>query len=206
MSEYELITFNSPVTSSAFVGSITHKKNTTNNNSIRNMEPLTKRAKIEGGSTTTTETNNGSTWGMGMTSALSTAGPKPIDLKLTTELEEALQPHGVFETMAEMTHRMEILSKLDNLVKEWVREMSVKKNIPPSVAEQVSFLLKILLLSVVGNHLFQGGIVIFIFIRWAEKFTLSGRTDLEFIIKELILTHFVSYHDILTAQIISRSL
>jgi poly(A) polymerase len=75
---------------------------------------------------------------MGMTSALSTAQARPQDLRLTKELEESLKPHGVFESVEEMTHRMEILSKLDNLVKQWVKDMSMKKNIPPSVAEQVS--------------------------------------------------------------------
>ena len=73
----------------------------------------------------------------GMTSAISTAPPKPHDLKLTQELEDTLKPHGVFETVEELTHRMEILSKLDALVKEWVRDLSIKKSLPPSVAAQV---------------------------------------------------------------------
>jgi len=73
----------------------------------------------------------------GMTSAISTAPPKPLDLKLTKELEELLKSHGIFETTAEMTHRMEILSKLDLLVKNWVRDLSIQKNMPPSVAELV---------------------------------------------------------------------
>ena len=33
--------------------------------------------------------------------------------------------------------RMEILSKLNSLVKEWICEASVKRNMPPNVAEQV---------------------------------------------------------------------
>lgn len=32
---------------------------------------------------------------------------------------------------------MEILSKLNSLVKEWIREASIKRNMPPNVAEQV---------------------------------------------------------------------
>lgn len=73
----------------------------------------------------------------GMTSAISTASPKPIDIKLTHDLKEALKPYGCFETVEEMTHRMEVLSRLDRLVKDWVRDVSISKNIPPSVAEQV---------------------------------------------------------------------
>jgi len=32
---------------------------------------------------------------------------------------------------------MEILSKLNSLVKEWIRESSIKRNMPPNVADQV---------------------------------------------------------------------
>lgn len=32
---------------------------------------------------------------------------------------------------------MEILSKLNSLVKEWICEVSIKRNMPPNVAEQV---------------------------------------------------------------------
>lgn len=32
---------------------------------------------------------------------------------------------------------MEILSKLNSLVKEWICEASIKRNMPPNVAEQV---------------------------------------------------------------------
>lgn len=84
-----------------------------------------------------TDGGSGGFTSSGMTSAISTAGPKEIDLKLTKDLEEALKPHAVFESVEEMTHRMEILSKLDFLVKNWVRDISVQKNIPPSVAEHV---------------------------------------------------------------------
>jgi len=76
----------------------------------------------------------------GMTGPISIASPKPFDLKLTRELEEALRPHGCFETMEEMTHRMEVLSKLDGLVKRWVYELSLLKNMPPAIAEQVNYL------------------------------------------------------------------
>ena len=42
---------------------------------------------------------------LGMTSAISMATPKPIDLIKTKELEEALIPHGVTETDEEHDHR-----------------------------------------------------------------------------------------------------
>nr|CAD7586327.1 unnamed protein product [Timema genevievae] len=74
---------------------------------------------------------------LGMTSAISLAGPKPIDFQRTAELQEVLKPYNVFETDEELNHRMEILSKLNSLVKEWICEASIKRNMPPNVAEQV---------------------------------------------------------------------
>ncbi|CAH1119791.1 unnamed protein product [Phaedon cochleariae] len=74
---------------------------------------------------------------LGMTSAISTAFPKPLDLLKTTELEEALKPFDVFESEQELNHRMHILGKLYNLVKQWIKEVSIQHNIPESVAENV---------------------------------------------------------------------
>ena len=42
---------------------------------------------------------------LGMTSAISMAMPKPIDVQKTKELEESLVPHGVAETDEELNHR-----------------------------------------------------------------------------------------------------
>ena len=42
---------------------------------------------------------------LGMTSAISMAMPKPLDLQKTKELAEALAPHGVSETDEELNHR-----------------------------------------------------------------------------------------------------
>lgn len=41
----------------------------------------------------------------GVTSPISLAEPKQADLELSDKLEEALRPHGVFESEAEMAHR-----------------------------------------------------------------------------------------------------
>lgn len=73
----------------------------------------------------------------GMTSAISTAPPKQVDIVKTTELEEALKPYGVFETEQELNHRMDILSKLYGLVKKWIKDVSISINMPESVAENV---------------------------------------------------------------------
>lgn len=42
---------------------------------------------------------------LGMTSAISTAPPKPLDYQRTHELQEVLKPYNVFETDEELNHR-----------------------------------------------------------------------------------------------------
>nr|XP_023019699.1 poly(A) polymerase type 3-like [Leptinotarsa decemlineata] len=74
---------------------------------------------------------------LGMTSAISTAGPKPSDLIKTKELEESLKLFDVFESEQELNQRIYILGKLYNLVKQWIKEVSIKRNMPESVAEQL---------------------------------------------------------------------
>ncbi|XP_011314445.1 poly(A) polymerase type 3 [Fopius arisanus] len=74
---------------------------------------------------------------LGMTSAISVAEPKPSDLARTNELREALKPYNVFESEEELNHRMEILSKLNALVKQWIKDTSIARNMPPNVAENV---------------------------------------------------------------------
>lgn len=46
-------------------------------------------------------------------------------------------PFGVFESEAEMHHRMEVLGSLHRLVRQWIRDESLRKNMPLSVAETV---------------------------------------------------------------------
>ncbi|KAG5680694.1 hypothetical protein PVAND_010185 [Polypedilum vanderplanki] len=74
---------------------------------------------------------------LGMTSAISLAMPKPEDLKRTSDLEGTLKPYNVFETEQELNHRMEILAKLNTLVKQWVKDVSIKKNMPEQMAEKL---------------------------------------------------------------------
>lgn len=74
---------------------------------------------------------------LGMTSAISMAAPKQEDLDRTVELEESLKPHKVFESEAELNHRMEILAKLNTLVKSWIKDVSISKNMPEQMAEKL---------------------------------------------------------------------
>uniref|UniRef100_A0A1B0A6U7 Poly(A) polymerase nucleotidyltransferase domain-containing protein n=1 Tax=Glossina pallidipes TaxID=7398 RepID=A0A1B0A6U7_GLOPL len=72
-----------------------------------------------------------------MTSAISLASPKPEDLQKTEELRKALEPYKVFESEEELNHRMELLAKLNTLVKQWVKDVSIAKNKPEAAAEKL---------------------------------------------------------------------
>lgn len=53
---------------------------------------------------------------LGMTSAISVAEPKPLDITRTNELKEALKPYNVFESEEELNHRMEILRYISQII------------------------------------------------------------------------------------------
>ncbi|KAH8355304.1 hypothetical protein KR093_010715, partial [Drosophila rubida] len=74
---------------------------------------------------------------LGMTSAISLAEPRPEDLLRTEELNKSLHPYNVFESQVELNHRMEILAKLNTLVKQWVKDISMAKNMPEAAAEKL---------------------------------------------------------------------
>ncbi|NXF85631.1 PAPOG polymerase, partial [Eubucco bourcierii] len=73
----------------------------------------------------------------GVTSPISLAYPKNIDLIQTQRLIEAMEPFDVFEDEKELNHRFIVLGKLNNLVKEWITELGENKNLPPSVLSNV---------------------------------------------------------------------
>uniref|UniRef100_A0A673AE89 Poly(A) polymerase n=1 Tax=Sphaeramia orbicularis TaxID=375764 RepID=A0A673AE89_9TELE len=68
----------------------------------------------------------------GITSAISLAPPREIDHQYTNKLCDAMKPFGVFEDEEELNHRLAVLGKLNNFVKEWIAEISEVKNLPPS--------------------------------------------------------------------------
>ncbi|XP_016804067.1 poly(A) polymerase gamma isoform X2 [Pan troglodytes] len=73
----------------------------------------------------------------GITSPISLASPKEIDHIYTQKLIDAMKPFGVFEDEEELNHRLVVLGKLNNLVKEWISDVSESKNLPPSVVATV---------------------------------------------------------------------
>ncbi|CAD7088734.1 unnamed protein product [Hermetia illucens] len=73
----------------------------------------------------------------GMTSAISWDDPTSDEICKTNELNKLLESHGIFETTAESNHRGEILEKLNQLVKQWIRAVALSKNVLPSIANKL---------------------------------------------------------------------
>ncbi|XP_060943016.1 poly(A) polymerase gamma isoform X1 [Limanda limanda] len=65
----------------------------------------------------------------GITSAISLAPPRDIDHQYTKKLCDAMKPFGVFEDEEELNHRLAVLGKLNNFVKEWISEISESKQL-----------------------------------------------------------------------------
>lgn len=63
----------------------------------------------------------------GITSPISLSGPAAKDIILTQKLLETIEPFGVFESQAEVNKRLEVLGKLNELVVEFVKNVSVTK-------------------------------------------------------------------------------
>ena len=73
----------------------------------------------------------------GITQPISMKGPDPYDRIATDNLEETLRSYDYFESDAELSLRVEVMAKLDGLVRKWIRDVSIAKNIPPETAEVV---------------------------------------------------------------------
>jgi len=74
---------------------------------------------------------------LGMTAPISLTPPDQADRDRTAALVKALEPHGCFEGEQELTHRMEVLATLNQLVKQWIKDLSIEKNMPPTLANTV---------------------------------------------------------------------
>jgi poly(A) polymerase len=74
---------------------------------------------------------------LGITSPISLAEPKECDINATLQLESCLRSYDLFESELEMQHRMNVLSKLNELMQNWIKDISAKK-MPKQNAELMS--------------------------------------------------------------------
>ena len=72
---------------------------------------------------------------IGITSPISLSEPKESDIELSEELEQTLREFDLFESESEMNHRMNVLSKLNQFVQNWIESVSLKKLPSQNVSE-----------------------------------------------------------------------
>ncbi|XP_035220821.1 poly(A) polymerase type 3-like [Stegodyphus dumicola] len=72
---------------------------------------------------------------LGVSSPINIDMPTAKDIQKTKELEEVLKEYDLFESHEEFACRLEVLSKLNNLVRQWIQATCLQKNIPRDVAE-----------------------------------------------------------------------
>jgi poly(A) polymerase len=95
--------------------------------------------------TTAMNTNNGnnnidgqtSLRSYGISQPISIKGPDPSDRIATESLEETLRSYDYFESDAELAHRLDVMAKLDGLVRKWIHDVSLAKNVPPEIVDTV---------------------------------------------------------------------
>ena len=72
-----------------------------------------------------------------MTVPISLAYPNLDDIERTKALMLTLEQNGDFESEDELNLRMEVLAHLNQLVKQWIKDLSLKQGMPLSEAETV---------------------------------------------------------------------
>jgi len=73
----------------------------------------------------------------GVSQPISLDYPTLRDKELTEKLEEALRKYNVFESDSELRHRMDVLQRINRLFKDWIKNISISKNMPEEVADKV---------------------------------------------------------------------
>lgn len=73
----------------------------------------------------------------GVSKPVSLENPTASELLSSENLEETLRTHGYFESDIELTHRIDVMSKINDLAKKWIKNVSIEKNLPVEIAENV---------------------------------------------------------------------
>jgi poly(A) polymerase len=93
--------------------------------------------------TTTTNDNNNNnnsqtpTRSYGLTQPISTKYPDQSDYIATKNLEDTLRSYDYFESSEELSHRIQVMAKLNVLVREWIHHVSLAKNVPSDIVDSV---------------------------------------------------------------------
>ncbi|KAK7267602.1 hypothetical protein RIF29_20280 [Crotalaria pallida] len=90
------------------------------------------------GSSRLNKSNNGQQQRFGITEPISLGGPSEYDVIKTRELEKYLQHAGVYENQEEAVSREEVLGRLDQIVKIWVKTISRAKGLNEQQVHQAN--------------------------------------------------------------------
>lgn len=80
--------------------------------------------------------NNGQR--LGITEPISLGGPTEYDVMKTKELEKYLQDAGLYESQEEAVSREEVLGRLDQIVKVWVKTISRAKGLNEQLVQEAN--------------------------------------------------------------------
>lgn len=75
---------------------------------------------------------------LGITEPISLSGPTEYDVIKTCELEKYLQDAGLYESQAEAVRREEVLGRLDQIVKIWVKSISRAKGLNEQLVQEAN--------------------------------------------------------------------
>lgn len=75
---------------------------------------------------------------LGVTEPISLGGPSEFDYTKTAELEKFLVSAGLYESQEEAVRREEVLGRLDQIVKVWVRKISRSKGFSEQVVQEAN--------------------------------------------------------------------
>uniref|UniRef100_A0A914D405 Polynucleotide adenylyltransferase n=1 Tax=Acrobeloides nanus TaxID=290746 RepID=A0A914D405_9BILA len=73
----------------------------------------------------------------GVSQPICTKLPTERDIQLTKELDECLRSFNIFEDEEELQQRLNVLRRINSLVKAWVRKVSIQKKIPDEYLDKV---------------------------------------------------------------------
>eukprot|EP01018_Ginkgo_biloba_P015216 Gb_09222 [translate_table: standard] len=75
---------------------------------------------------------------LGLSEPISVTGPSESDLELSSKLEKVVVSDGLYESHDEAIVREEVLGKLDQIVKMWVKSISKEKGFNEQIVEQAN--------------------------------------------------------------------
>ncbi|KAM2016281.1 hypothetical protein ACFX16_046713 [Malus domestica] len=77
----------------------------------------------------------------GVTKPISTAGPTEVDIQRTLELEKFLVEAGLYESKEEVAKREEVLQRIGQIVKDWVKQLTRLRGYTDQMVEDANALI-----------------------------------------------------------------